>query len=138
MFIVWRLVVATEVAFVMVVVVVCIMTMLSVVVTISAACFAIFGIVASLLIGVLGLVAMDVARFASKLWWRFSLRLVAFVVTIARRFIASIAIAIIAIIATARGMAIVGHVPHLVVVPVFGRTLLSFILFAVLQLELNL
>ena len=131
------LILATEVAFVVMVHVMAALSVV-VVVAIAAARLAIFGVIAVLLVGVLGLVAMDVARFASKLWWRFSLRLVAFVVTIARRFIASIAIAIIAIIATARGMAIVGHVPHLVVVPVFGRTLLSFILFAVLQLELNL
>ena len=101
MFIVWRLVVATEVAFVMVVVVVCIMTTLSVVVTISATCFVIFGIVASLLIGVLGLVAMDVARFARKLWRSLSLVLLTFVATVMRQFVAMIAIAIVGIITTA-------------------------------------
>ena len=78
------------------------------------------------------------ARFAGKLRRSLPLGLVAFVVAVARHFIAAIAIAIIAITATARGTAFVGHVPHLVVVPVFGRASLSFILFAVLLLELNL
>ena len=59
------------------------------------------GVVAALLVGVLGLVAMDVARFTRKLWRGFLLELVAFVVTVVRRFIAVIAIAIVAIIATA-------------------------------------
>ncbi len=54
-----------------------------------------------LLVGVVGLVPMDVARFARKLRRNFSLRLVAFVVTVARRFVAAIAIAIVAIITTA-------------------------------------
>ncbi len=75
---------ATEVAFI--VMVVRIMAALSIVVavTIAAARLAIFGVIAALLVGVLGLVAMDVARFARKLRRRYSLRLVAFVVTIAR------------------------------------------------------
>jgi hypothetical protein len=62
---------------------------------------AIFGVVAALLVGVLGLVAMDVARFTRKLRRGFSLELVTFVVTVARRFVTAIAIAIVAIIATA-------------------------------------
>ena len=49
-----------------------------------------------------------------------------------------IVIAIVTIIATARGTAFIGHVPHLVVVPVFGRVSLSFIRFVVSLLELNL
>jgi hypothetical protein len=81
---------------------------------------------------------MDVARFASKLRRSLPLGLVAFVVAVARRFIAAIAIAIIAITATARGTAFVGHLPHLVVVPFFGRASLSFILFAVSLFELYL
>jgi len=56
---------ATEVAFV---VMVRIMDALSVVViAIAAARLAIFGVIAALLVGVLGLVTMDVARFAGKL-----------------------------------------------------------------------
>jgi hypothetical protein len=109
-----------------------------VVVAIAAARLAMFGVIAALLVGVLGLVAMDVPRFASELRRRFLLGLVVFVVTVARRFKAAIAIAIVTIIATARGTAFVGHIPHLVVVPVFGRASLSFILFAVSLLELNL
>ncbi len=132
-----RLILATEVAFV---VMVCVMAALSVfvVVAIAAARLAIFGVIAALLVGVLGLVAMDVARFTSKLRRSLPLGLVAFVVAVARLFIAVIAIAIVAIIATARGTAFVGHVPHLVVVPVFGRALLSFKFFAVSLFELNL
>ncbi len=91
---------ATEVAFV---VIVRVMVALSVaiVVAIATARLAIFRVVKALLVGVLGLVAMDVARFTRKLWQSFSLELVAFVVTVARCFIAAIAIAIVAIIATA-------------------------------------
>ena len=87
---------ATKIAFVMVV---RIMVALSVIVVIAIATarLAIFGVVAALLVGVLGLVAMDVARFTRKLRRRFLLGLVAF----ARRFIAAIAIAIVTIIATA-------------------------------------
>ena len=44
-----------------------------VVVAITTAWIAIFGVVAALLIGVLGLVAMDVARFTRKLRRGFSL-----------------------------------------------------------------
>ena len=87
----------------------------------------------------LGLVAMYVARFTRKLRRGLLLGLVAFVVAVARRFIAAIAIAIVTITATARGRgtAFVGHVPHFVVVPVFGSASLSFILFAVSLLELK-
>ena len=128
---------ATEVAFVMVL---CVMVALSVVVVvmITTARLAIFGVVAALLVGVLGLVAMDVARFTRKLRRGFLLGLVAFVVTVARRFIAAIAIAIVAITVTAQGTAFVGHVPHFVVVPVFGSASLSFKLFVVSLLELKL
>ncbi len=76
---------ATEVAFV---VIVRIMIALSVVVVaIATGRLAIFRVVAALLIGVLGLVAMDEARLTRKLWRGFSLELVAFVITVARRFI---------------------------------------------------
>jgi len=129
--VVWRLILATEVAFVVMVVRVMAALSVVVVVVIAAARLAIFWVIAALLVGVLGLVATDVARFASKIRRCFLFGLVALVVTVAIRFIAAIAIAIVAIIATARGTAFVGHVPHLVVVPVFGRALLSFILFAV-------
>ena len=106
-----RLVLATEVAFV---VMVCVMDALSVVVVaIAAARLAIFGVIAALLVGVLGLVIMDVARFAGELRRSLPLGLVAFVVGVARRCIAAIAIAIVSIIATARGTAFVGHVPIL-------------------------
>ena len=58
-----KLILATEVAFV---VMVCVMAALSVVVVvaIASARLAIFGFIAALIVGVLGLVAMDVARFA--------------------------------------------------------------------------
>ena len=101
----------------------------------------IFGVIAALLVGVLGLVAMEVTRFVGKLRRSLLLELIAFVVAVARRFIAVIAIAIIAIIAiivTARGTAFVGHVPHLVAVPVLSRVSLSFILFVVTLFELLL
>jgi len=118
---------ATEVAFV---VMVRVMAALSVVVVIAiaAARLAIFGVIAALLVGVLGLVVMDIARFASKLQRSLPLGLVTFVVAVARRFIAAIAIAIVVITATARGTTFVGHVPHLVVVPVLGmyRTLARY------------
>jgi len=131
----WGLVLATEVVFV--VLVMRIMAALSVVVVaISAARHAIFGIITALLVGVLGLVAMDVARFAGKLRRSLPLGLVAFVFAIARRFVAAIAIAIVTIIATTRGTAFVGHIPHLVVVPAFNGTSLSFILFVVSLFEL--
>ena len=99
MMIIRRLVLATEVAFV---VIVHIMVALSVVVVaIATARLAIFGVVAALLVGVVCIVTMDVARFTRELWRGFSLELVAFVVTVARCLIAAIAIAIVAIIATA-------------------------------------
>jgi len=104
-----------------------------VVVAIAAARLAILGVIAALLVGVLGLVAMDVARFAGKLRRSLPLGLVAFVVAVARHFIAAIAIT-----ATARSTAFVGHVPHLVVLPVLSRASLSFILFAVTLFELLL
>ena len=91
---------ATEVAFVVMVRVMAALSVV-VVVAIAAARLAIFGVIAALLVGVLGLVAMNVARFASKLRRSLPLRLVAFVFAIARRFVAAIAIAIVAIIATA-------------------------------------
>ena len=80
-----------------------VMVALSVVVVfaIATARLAIFGVVASLLVVVLGFVAMNMARLTRKLRRGFSLELVAFVVTVARCFIAAIAIAIVAIIATA-------------------------------------
>ena len=86
----WGLVLATEVAFVFVVVV-----------AIAAARLAIFGVIGALLVGVIGLVAMNVARFANELWRSLPLGLVTFVFAVARRFVAAIAIAIVAISATA-------------------------------------
>jgi len=65
-----------------------------VVVAIAAARLAIFGVIAALLIGVLGLFAMNMARFAGELRWSLPFGLVAFVVAIVRRFVAAIAIAI--------------------------------------------
>ncbi len=91
---------ATKVAFIMVVRIMVALSV-AVVVAIATAWLAIFGVVTALLVGVLGLVAMDVARFTRKLWRGFLLELVAFVVTVARRFVTAIAIAIVAIIATA-------------------------------------
>ncbi len=121
------LILATEVAFVVMVHVMAALSVV-VVVTIAAARLAIFGVIAALLVGVLGFVAMYVARFTRKLRRGLLLGLVAFVVAVARRFIAAIAIAIVTITATARGRgtAFVGHVPHFVVVPVFGSPSLSF------------
>ena len=96
----WGLVLATEVVFV--VLEMHVMAALPVVVVaITAARLAIFGVIAALLVGVLGLVAMNVARFASKLRRSLPLGLVMFVFAIARRFVAAIAIAIVTIIATA-------------------------------------
>ena len=90
---------ATEIAFVMIV---RIMVALSVVViVIATARLAIFRVVAALLVGVLGLVTMDVARLTRNLRRGFTLGLVTFVVTVARHFIAAITIAIVVIIATA-------------------------------------
>ena len=96
----WGLVLATEVAFI--VLVMCIVAALSVVVVaITAARLVILGVITALLVGALGLVAMNVARFANELWRSLSLGLVAFVFAIARRFVAAITIAILAMIATA-------------------------------------
>ena len=129
---------ATELAFIVMVCVMAALSVVVVVVAIVAARLAIFGVIAALFVGVLGLVAMDVARFTSKLRRSLPLGLVAFVVAVARLFIAAIAIAIVTITATAQGTAFVGHVPHLVIIPVFGRALLCFKLFAVSLFELNL
>ena len=90
---------ATKVAFVMIMRVM-VAFFVVVLVTIATARLAIFGIVAALLVGVLGLVAMDVARFTRKLRRGFLLELVAFEVTVARWFVTAIAIAIVAIIVT--------------------------------------
>ena len=127
---------ATEVAFIVLVMRV-VAALSVVVVAITAARLAIFGVIAALLVGVLGLVAMNMARFANELRRSLPLGLVAFVFAIARRFVAMIAIAIVAMIATARGAAFVGHIPHLVVVPAFNGAS-SFILFVVLLFELLL
>ncbi len=96
-----RLVVATTVARIMVVRIVAALPVVVVVVVAAAAWLAILRVIVALLIGVLGLVAMDVARLTSKLRQSLLLGPIAFVVTVARRFIAAIAITIIAIIATA-------------------------------------
>ena len=61
-----------------------------VVVAIAAARLVIFRIIAAVLIGVPGLVAMNVAWFACKLWRSLLLGLVAFVFAVARRFVAAI------------------------------------------------
>ena len=98
--VVWGLVLATNVAFVMIVRVM-VALFVVVVVVIATAWLAIFGVVTALLVGVFGFVAMDVARFTRKLRQGFSLELFAFVVTVTRRFVTAIAIAIVAIIATA-------------------------------------
>jgi hypothetical protein len=95
----WGLVLATEVAFVVVMRVVA--ALFVVVVAIAAARLAIFRIITAILIGMPGFVAMNVAWFASKLRWRLPLGLVAFVFAVARRFVAAIAIAVVAISATA-------------------------------------
>jgi hypothetical protein len=129
--IIWRLVLATKVALVMVVHVMVALSVV-VVVAIATAWLAIFGVVAALLVGVLGLVAMDVTRFTRELRRGLLLGLVVFVVTVTRRFIATIAIA------TAWGTAFVGHVPHFVVVSVFDRASLSFRLFMISLLEVKL
>jgi len=122
----WGLALATEVAFI--VLVMRVVAALSVVViAITAARLAILGVITALLVGVLGLVAMNVARFANELWRSLSLGLVAFVFAIARCFVAMIAITIVAIIATVRGAAFVSHIPHLVVVSAFNGASLSFI-----------
>ena len=60
----WRLILATEVTFIVLVMHV-MAALLVVVVAINAARHAIFGVIAALLLGVLGLVAMNVARFAN-------------------------------------------------------------------------
>ncbi len=70
---------ATEVAFVVMVRVMAALSVV-VVVAIAAARLAIFGVIVALLVGVLRLVAMDVARSTRKLWWGLPLGLVAFVV----------------------------------------------------------
>ena len=94
-------VVATTVAFVMVMVM-CIMAMLSVVVVVTGSDWlAIFRIVVALLIGVLGLVTMNVARLTRKLRRRFLPGLVVFLATVARQFITAIGIAIVVTITTA-------------------------------------
>jgi len=97
----WGLVLATEVAFIVIVVMRVVVALFVVGVAIAAARLAIFRVIAVLLVGVPGLVAMNVARFASDLWRSLPLGLVAFVFAIARRFVAAIAIAIVPIIATA-------------------------------------
>ncbi len=61
-----RLILATEVAFVVMVRVMAALSVV-VVVAIAAARLAIFGVIAALLVDVLGLVAMDVARDLSRL-----------------------------------------------------------------------
>ena len=86
----------------------------------------------------LGLVAMDMARFAGKLWRSLSLGLIVLVVAVTGCFIATIAIAIVLIIATVQGTAFVGHVPHLVVIPARIGASLSFIFFVVSMLKLLL
>ena len=91
----WGLLLATEVAFIVVMHVVA--ALFVVVVAIAAARLAIFRIIAAILIGVPGFIAMNVAWFARKLWRSLPLGLVAFVFAVARCFVA----AIVAISATA-------------------------------------
>jgi hypothetical protein len=126
----WGLVLATEVAFIVLVMRV-VAALSVVVVAITAARLVILGVITALLVGALGLVAMNVARFANELWRSLSLGLVVFVFAIGRRFVTAIAIVIVAIIVTARGVAFVGHIPHLVVVSAFNGASLSFISFVV-------
>ena len=97
----WGLVLATEVAFVVIVVMRVVAALFVIVIAIAAARLSIFRIIAALLIGVPGLVTMNVAWFASKLRRSLPLGLVAFVFAVARRFVAAIAIAIVAMSATA-------------------------------------
>ncbi len=97
----WGLVLATEVAFVVVIVMRVVAALFVVVIAIAAARLVIFRIIVAILIGVPGFVAMNVAWFASKLRRSLPLGLVAFVFAVARRFVAAIAIAIVAISATA-------------------------------------
>ncbi len=100
--IVRQLVLATKVALVVLVVIVRVFAFpIVVVVSIAAARLAIFRVIAALLVGVLCLVAVDVARFTGELRRRLSLGLVMFKVLIAQRFVAAIAISIVAIITTA-------------------------------------
>ena len=72
-----------------------------VVIEIAATRLAIFGVITALLVGVLGLVTMDVARFTSKLRRSLLLGLVTFVVAVTRCLLARIVIAIVTITATA-------------------------------------
>ncbi len=72
-----------------------------VVIAIAAARLVIFRIIAALLIGVPGFIAMNVAWFASELRRSLPLGLNAFVFAVARRFLAAIGIAIVAMSATA-------------------------------------
>ena len=95
----WGLVLATEVAFVVVMRVVA--ALFVVVIAIAAARLAIFRIIAAILIGVPGLIAMNVTWFASELRRSLPLGLVAFVFAVARHFVAAIVFAIVAISATA-------------------------------------
>ena len=97
----WGLVLATEVAFIVVGVMRIVAALFVVVIAIAAARLAIFRIIAALLISVPGFVAMNVAWFASEFWRSLPLGLVAFVFAVVRRFVAVIAIAITAISATA-------------------------------------
>ncbi len=99
--IVRRLVLATKVALIVLIVIVRVFALPIVVVSIAAARLAIFRIVAALLAGVLCLVTVDMARFTGELRRSFSLGLVTFKVLIARRFVAAIVIAIVGIITTA-------------------------------------
>jgi hypothetical protein len=94
-----RLVVATTVAFVMVMRIMAALPV--VVVAIAVAWLAILWIVVALLIGVLGLVAMDVVRLTRKLRQRVLLWLIVLVAAVVRQFVAAIAILIVTIIATA-------------------------------------
>ena len=99
--IVRRLVLATKVALIVLIVIVRVFALPIVVVSIAAARLAIFRVVAALLVGVLYLVTVDMARFTGELRQSFSLGLVTFKVLIARQFVAAITIAIVAIITTA-------------------------------------
>jgi hypothetical protein len=77
-----RLVVTTTVARIMVVCIIAVLPVVVVVVAAAVARLAIFRVVAALFIGVLGLVAMDVARLTSKLPRSLSLGPIAFVATL--------------------------------------------------------
>ncbi len=119
----FRLVVAGEPALVMVTVVMSVAHALLSVVAIAVARLAIFRIIAAVLVGVPGFIAMDLARFACELWRSLSFALRAFIATVARQLVLdSIAIRIVAIVvivgivAISLGAVVFATVPRFIVV----------------------